>query len=190
MCCARLLRGALGLVGGENKADNCYEEIPPVEESACWHLGSWANKSTGKLSSGVIEAWKRWGWTDRFFASVIFWSGYGEVWFFQKQLTRFCSLAINRRLYDITLQEIKDACSHSNKGRNCLVLKAEWSWEKYIMTLDQREIINMFRYSTSKHRLPVETGRFSSIDYKDRLCHKCTKDIGDEFHYIMTYPFF
>ena len=47
-----------------------------------------------------------------------------------------------------------------------------------------------FKFRTSNHRLPVETGRFYNVPYKNRICQECFKDIGDEFHYLLKCPVF
>ena len=41
--------------------------------------------------------------------------------------------------------------------------------EKYLHILDDYEALNIFRFRTSNHRLPVETGRWYNIDYQDRI---------------------
>ena len=61
---------------------------------------------------------------------------------------------------DQSIQNISDACSQSNKGRNYLVLKEKWKIEPYFYLLDQYAAHNIFKYRTANHRLPVETGKF------------------------------
>ncbi len=111
------------------------------------------------------------------------------VWFFQNQITKYFSEEINQRLHDCLIQEIKDSCSNSNKGRNYIVLKEDWQPEQYFKLLNHKEALTLFKYRTSNHRLPIETGRFFSVEYKDRICQKCHNDIGDEFHYLLKCPF-
>ena len=48
----------------------------------------------------------------------------------------------------------------------------------------------MFKYRTANHKLPIETGRYQNIEYKDRTCPRCLNDIGDEFHYLLKCPVF
>ena len=77
------------------------------------------------------------------------------------------------------------------KGKSYLEIKESWTQEKYISILDDKKAIELFRFRTTNHRLPaVETGRFYNIDYKDRICHQCFRDIGDEFHYLLVCPVF
>ena len=103
--------------------------------------------------------------------------GYGDVWVFQKLIAKFNGKEINRRIYDITLQQIKESSNNSNKGRNYLLLKGDWVVEHYIKVLEQKDLINVLKFRTANHRLPIETGRFYSIEYKDRMCPKCTAHI-------------
>ena len=97
---------------------------------------------------------------------------------------------IKLRIEDIALQEIKGKCRESNKGKNYLILKDKWTMENYMHLLDDKDVFQIFKFRTSNHKLPVETGRFHNIDYHDRKCPKCNIDIGDEFHYLMKCPFF
>ena len=62
--------------------------------------------------------------------------------------------------------------------------------EKYFDNLDYSNTLTVFRYRTGNHRLPIETGRFNNIEYKDRICKICNEDIGDEFHYLLKCPAF
>jgi hypothetical protein len=39
--------------------------------------------------------------------------------------------------------------------------------------------------------LPIEMGRFFSIDRSERICDLCNKEeLGDEFHYLFNCTFF
>ena len=94
------------------------------------------------------------------------------------------------RLEDISLQNIIGMCSHSNKGSNYMILKDRWNQEQYLSILDDKYALDIFKFRTTNHRLPVETGRFYNIPYKDRICTQCHRDIGDEFHYLLKCPAF
>ncbi len=50
--------------------------------------------------------------------------------------------------------------------------------------------INVVKFRTSNHKLPIETGRWNGIERSERKCNLCNlKDIGDEFHYLLICPF-
>ena len=88
------------------------------------------------------------------------------------------------------MQQIIGNTRESNKGKNYIELKENWTQEKYLSLLEDKKAITLFKYRTSNHRLPVETGRFYNIDYKNRKCLECSRDIGDEFHYLLKCPVF
>ena len=63
--------------------------------------------------------------------------------------------------------------------------------QQYLLTLpfSQRKIVTRFR--VSNHRLPIELLRYTGIDRKQRMCHKCYANvIGDEIHYLIFCPSF
>jgi hypothetical protein len=39
--------------------------------------------------------------------------------------------------------------------------------------LDDKYIYTLYKFRTTNHRLPVETGRWNNIDRVDRICTKC-----------------
>jgi hypothetical protein len=44
---------------------------------------------------------------------------------------------------------------------------------------------------TSNHRLPIEVGRWTNVERRNRLCQLCqSREIGDEFHYVLQCPNF
>ena len=116
-------------------------------------------------------------------------TGNTNIWINQHHILKFYGNGIKRTIDDIAVQEIRGKCRESNKGRNYLNLKEGWMMETYLQVLDDSEAFNLFKFRTSNHRLPIETGRFNETDYKDRICPKCNSDIGDEFHYFMQCPF-
>jgi hypothetical protein len=43
----------------------------------------------------------------------------------------------------------------------------------------------------SNHRLPIEVGRWTNVERHNRLCQLCqSREIGDEFHYVLQCPNF
>ncbi len=57
----------------------------------------------------------------------------------------------------------------------------------YIEILDKRDALCLLRFRTSNHKLPIETGRYKNVEYKDRHCTTC-KTLGDEFHFLFICP--
>ena len=49
----------------------------------------------------------------------------------------------------------------------------------------------LIRFGLLNYILPIETGRWKNVTIQNRICPLCNNvDIGDEFHYIFTCPFF
>ena len=117
-------------------------------------------------------------------------AGFAYMWENQNNIIQFTSTKINRRILDQYIQNCRSSCGESNKGRNYIILKETWEQESYMSLLDPIDALYLFKLRTANHRLPVETGRFRDIEYKDRLCHICRSDIGDEYHYILSCPKF
>ncbi len=116
--------------------------------------------------------------------------GFSQVWINQNYQISTSITSIHKRLEDITQQQIEEQARQSNKGKNYIILKEEWRQEKYFNILDYSKTITLFHFRTANHRLPIETGRFSNIEYKNRTCQECREDIGDEYHYLMKCPVF
>ena len=35
--------------------------------------------------------------------------------------------------------------------------------------------------------MSIETGRWQNISREDRICHLCSDEVGDEYHYLFLY---
>ncbi|MEW8548531.1 MAG: reverse transcriptase family protein [Candidatus Thiodiazotropha sp.] len=94
-------------------------------------------------------------------------------------------------LKDQYIQNWHSQLQNSSKGKNYNLFKNDIGLESYITILHGSSLFNMFRFRTSNHNLPVETGRWENIILADRKCQLCQKnDIGDEFHYLLICPYF
>ena len=63
--------------------------------------------------------------------------------------------------------------------------------EVYFAILDSKNVVELCRFRTSNHKLPIEIGRWNNTNRNNRMCTHCTKnDLGDECHYILDSPFF
>jgi hypothetical protein len=69
--------------------------------------------------------------------------------------------------------------------------KSEFGLEKYFTILLPADFMyNMCKFRCGSHKLPIEMGRFFSIDRSDRICDLCNKEeLGDEFHYLFNCTF-
>ncbi|MES9880523.1 MAG: reverse transcriptase family protein [Sedimenticola sp.] len=93
--------------------------------------------------------------------------------------------SIKRTLIDQFIQQWNAALLNSSKGKNYSLFKENTKFENYFKILPRSLYLKLVKFRTSNHKLPVETGRWSNIEYGDRKCNICnTNDIGDEFHYL------
>ena len=63
--------------------------------------------------------------------------------------------------------------------------------EDYLQILPLNLAYMFVHFRTLNHRVPIQRGRVMNLPYEDRLRTKCSSsDIGDEFHYVFSCPFF
>lgn len=119
-------------------------------------------------------------------------SGRNDIWVNQSNAEIFpVKYVIKRNLLDQFLQKWQSNLNNSTKGMNYSIFKDSVEFEKYFILLPKHLYLNMVRFRTGNHKLPVETGRWNDVDYKDRKCNLCENEsVGDEFHYVLECPFF
>ena len=59
---------------------------------------------------------------------------------------------------------------------------------RYFLASYYSKILVSFR--TRNHKLPIENGRWNNVPLRGMVCHLCEKDLGDEFHYILSCEYF
>ena len=58
--------------------------------------------------------------------------------------------------------------------------------EVYFDILDNKNVVELCRFRTANHKLPIEIGRWNNTNRINRMCTHCNKnELGDEFHYIL-----
>ena len=101
------------------------------------------------------------------------------------------SRKVKQSLHDTFVVSWKNEVYNLSKCTNYRMYKSTFGLEKYLTILPQDLLYNFCRFRCSSHRLPIETGRFFSIDRSERICDLCSKhELGDEFHYIFNCTFF
>ena len=76
-------------------------------------------------------------------------------------------------------------------GINYKLFKDSISLEQYFLILPRKFYIPLVKFRTTNHFFPIETGRWQGIELADRKCELCnTNDICDEFHLLLTCPYF
>ena len=72
----------------------------------------------------------------------------------------------------------------SSKGKNYSAFKTDMCMEKYLTHLPKNYYLSLYKFRTTNHKLPIETGRWEGVPLNERKCPLCNIDIGDEFHFI------
>lgn len=118
--------------------------------------------------------------------------GRPDVWNMQEQFhSHSLSAYVKRRLTDQYIQQWFGKAEQSSKALTYYSFKSEFSIEKYLLILPKQLRVNLYKFRTGNHKLPVETGRWDGTHVSDRKCLLCTtNDIGDEFHYLFKCPYF
>ena len=98
-----------------------------------------------------------------------------------------CQLSKNVKQYyhNLFVNEWMAQIFNTSKCLNYRMYKSKFGFEDYSTTLPFDLRINLCKYRCSSHRLPIECGRFYSIDRSERICDLCNSNVlGDEIHYI------
>ena len=107
---------------------------------------------------------------------------YSNQWFKSK---------VTRVLRDQYIQQWSSEIESKEIYYNYRMFKNVFAPEDYLQILPLNLAYIFVHFRTQNHRLPIQRGRVMNLPYEDRLCTKCsTADIGDEFHYVFSCPFF
>ena len=119
-------------------------------------------------------------------------AGRNDVWLNQNNyIPDNIKFYVKQNLQDQFIQSWRTNLTMSSKGKNYNVYKDSIQLEPYILALPYKLYINMIRFRTGNHKLPIEIGRWNNVDIDDRKCNLCTSNsIGDEFHYLLQCPYF
>ncbi len=83
--------------------------------------------------------------------------------------------------YELT---VKSALSH--RAARKFLLGELFSFQSYLVNLPRHYRINLCKWRTSNHRIPIVIGNFSKTPKEQGLCNKCSSNIvGDEFHVLL-----
>lgn len=133
----------------------------------------------------------RYKWTTNV-KNILCNAGRNDVWVNQyNSIPSNIKFYIKQNLQDQFHQNWRANLTRSSKGKNYNVFKDSIQFEPYITALPYKLYINMIRFRTGNHKMPIEIGRWNNVDIDDRKCHLCTTNsIGDEFHYLLQCPYF
>lgn len=113
-------------------------------------------------------------------------NGFSGVWYSQSFINRtWLQNALKQKLNDVFIQNWTSQIQCTSENNIYKVFKTSFEQSKYISILPTALCKLFMRFRTRNHRLPIETGRWSSIPVNQRLCSYCN-ELGDEFHYLLT----
>ena len=94
--------------------------------------------------------------------------------------------AVNQKLKDIFIQTWISKLDIESESNIYRLFKTNFEISKYVSILPTHLCKVFMAFRTRNHRLPVETGRRRSVPFRERICHFCNKDIGDEYHMTLV----
>ena len=98
---------------------------------------------------------------------------------------------VRQILIDQYHQEWNAQLNSSNKGKTYQLIKQNLEFESYLKILPLNDAINLFRFRTANHKLPIETGRWDGTLIEHRKCNLCLRDkVGSERHYLLSCDYF
>ena len=97
---------------------------------------------------------------------------------------------ISRLLNDLYIHHWNNELNKSSKGKTYALFKQTIALEHYLIALPKNVYMQLCKFRTDNHKLPVETGRWDDIAHNERTCTLCNSDVGDKFHYLFACPSF
>ena len=118
--------------------------------------------------------------------------GFAYIWNTQTFVDpNWLRLTIIRNLQDQFEQYWHSLLDNASKAINYRLFKDYFGMEVYFDILDNKNVVELCRFRTANHKLPIEIGRWNNTNRNNRMCTHCNKnELGDEFHYILDCPFF
>ena len=97
---------------------------------------------------------------------------------------------IKLRLKDQYVQVWHSLLENSPKALNYKLFKDFFGKEDYFEILGNKLSIDLCRFRTTNHKLPIEQGRWNNIVRNNRICLLCNKNDIGELHYILECKYF
>ena len=97
---------------------------------------------------------------------------------------------IKLRILDIYKQTWYADINNSNRLETYNLYKHDFNLEKYLSCIKENKFrIALTRFRLSSHDLAIETGRYTNIDRKFRICTHCNmRVIENEYHFLIVCP--
>ena len=103
----------------------------------------------------------------------------------------FVKVTLKDRITAIESQDWHSSIMDSGHCATYKTFKTTLKIEKYLTILNSKEAVDLCRYRSGNHSLPIITGRYNGIEKGERICPLCSNNVvGDEKHYIFICPTF
>ena len=113
--------------------------------------------------------------------------GFPVIWYSQSFTnSKWLVKAVNQKLKDVFIQNWISKINIESDSNIYRRFKPSFDQSSYIRILPLQLGKVFMAFRTRNHRLPVETGRWRGISFKERVCQFCSEDVGDKFHTIMV----
>ena len=118
-------------------------------------------------------------------------SGFTDLWEMHEHYSsRNFVKIVFQRLDDINLQTWHSNVNNGESTATYKIIKQNLKLEPYLTKLNFQDRITMSKFRCANNRLPANANRFSELILQ-KNCTLCERsEIGDEFHYLFTCPFF
>jgi hypothetical protein len=116
--------------------------------------------------------------------------GFPGIWYSQEfPNQKWLITSAKQKLKDIFIQQWQADISRTTNTNIYKLFKHNFKRSKYIDILPQYNCKKLMAFLTRNHRLPIEVGRWRSLQINERKCTLCN-ELGDEFHYLLVCPQF
>ncbi|XP_067652544.1 uncharacterized protein [Haliotis asinina] len=113
-------------------------------------------------------------------------TGFYHVWMSQSIVSpNVLKTNVKRVLIDQFYQSWNATTNASSKGKYYILYKEVHNLNPNLLELLPNLRIWYTRFRTANHRLPIETGRWTSIAVSDRKCTLCNDAVGEEYHFLL-----
>ena len=114
--------------------------------------------------------------------------GFPVIWYSQSFTnTKWLVAAVTQKLKDIFIQTWRSKINLESQSNIYRILKTNFEQSAYMKILPLNLSALLFRFRTRNNYLPVELGRWRGVPYGERRCSFCDRDIGGEYHMLLTF---
>jgi hypothetical protein len=115
--------------------------------------------------------------------------GLADIWINQTNIV-IPYYFIKQRILDIYKQSWYTNINNSNRLSSYCLFKHTFNFEKYLECINERKYqIALSKFRLSSHQLAIETGRYTNVDRRLRICQECNmRMIENEYHFLLVCP--